>query len=98
MGSCICHYQDQHEKHITIARQLESDKKKFNKTKKILLLGSGSSGTSTIFKQLRLINGKGFNHQERGWILSQIHEQCIRDMKLALVLLEEYKDGGIEGI
>eukprot|EP01084_Bolivina_argentea_P278893 476668_1 len=36
-----------------------------NKVKKILFLGSGGSGKSTIFKQLRGIYGTGFNNQER---------------------------------
>ena len=37
-----------------IDRQLKEDKEKFTKISRLLLLGPGESGKSTIFKQMRV--------------------------------------------
>ncbi|KZP09502.1 G-protein alpha subunit [Athelia psychrophila] len=44
--------------------QIEADSRKFRKECKILLLGSGESGKSTIVKQMKIIHQDGFNHDE----------------------------------
>ena len=99
MGSCLNCSQDEGDRQNTnVARQLEKDKKQFNKVKKILFLGSGGSGKSTIFKQLRGIYGKGFNANERHTFVSHIHEQCITQMKLALEVLEDYLNGDMDNL
>ena len=99
MGSCLGCSQTEGEKQNTVlSKQLEREKKSFNKIKKILFLGSGGSGKSTIFKQLRGIYGKPFNQQERHRFVSHIHEQVITQMKLALEVLEEYRNGDMDGI
>ncbi|KAK6441684.1 hypothetical protein LTR95_002075 [Oleoguttula sp. CCFEE 5521] len=48
-----------------IERQLREDQKKMAKEVKLLLLGAGESGKSTVLKQMRLIHTKGFNMVER---------------------------------
>lgn len=48
-----------------IDKQIEEDSKKFRKECKILLLGSGESGKSTIVKQMKIIHQNGFTEQER---------------------------------
>ncbi|AAW45486.1 hypothetical protein CNBH0490 [Cryptococcus deneoformans B-3501A] len=47
-----------------IDRQLEDDQKKFRKECKILLLGSGESGKSTIVKQMKIIHQNGYSKDE----------------------------------
>ncbi|KAF7972378.1 hypothetical protein HWV62_1090 [Athelia sp. TMB] len=47
-----------------IDREIEVDSKKFRKECKILLLGSGESGKSTIVKQMKIIHQDGFNRDE----------------------------------
>jgi guanine nucleotide-binding protein subunit alpha len=47
-----------------IDRSLEEDAKQLRKECKILLLGSGESGKSTIVKQMKIIHQQGFNTEE----------------------------------
>ncbi|KAG8220568.1 guanine nucleotide binding protein, alpha subunit [Butyriboletus roseoflavus] len=65
MGNCIS-AQDRAEKAISdaIDRQLEEDSRKLRKECKILLLGSGESGKSTIVKQMKIIHQGGFTDEE----------------------------------
>ena len=99
MGSCLaCSPDEENKQNNIVSKQLEQDRRKFDSVKKILFLGSGGSGKSTIFKQLRGIYGKPFNQQERRVFVAHIHEQCLTQMKLALEILEEYKNGDMDGI
>lgn len=47
-----------------IDKQLEEDLRKFKKECKILLLGSGESGKTTIVKQMKIIHQEGFTKDE----------------------------------
>lgn len=48
---------------------------------KVLLLGSGESGKSTIFKQMRIIHKEGFNEEERALYTDVILANILRAMK-----------------
>jgi hypothetical protein len=48
-----------------IDKQLKIDSLKFNKQEKILLLGAGESGKSTIVKQMKILHLNGFSNEER---------------------------------
>ncbi|POR32603.1 Guanine nucleotide-binding protein alpha-2 subunit [Tolypocladium paradoxum] len=48
-----------------IDRAIRQDEKRMAKEVKLLLLGAGESGKSTILKQMKLIYSQGFNKQER---------------------------------
>lgn len=48
-----------------IDKELEEDAKRYKKECKILLLGSGESGKSTIVKQMKIIHQGGFTLDER---------------------------------
>jgi guanine nucleotide-binding protein subunit alpha len=65
MGNCIS-AQDRAEKARSdaIDRQLEEDSRRLRKECKILLLGSGESGKSTIVKQMKIIHQNGFTDEE----------------------------------
>eukprot|EP01084_Bolivina_argentea_P171328 296828_1 len=90
MGTCVSSREsDLHTSMIN--QELNHDKREQHDVTKILFLGSGGSGKSTIFKQLRGIYGEGFNRQEMKIFISQIHEQVIRQMKYTLEILEEYR-------
>jgi len=59
---CVCGSQDQY--HAEIERHLHIHDKADRVIKKLLLLGSGSSGKSTLFKQLKIIYDVGFEDSE----------------------------------
>lgn len=48
-----------------IQRDLLNDRKNIRRTVKLLLLGAGDSGKSTIAKQMKIIHLDGFNDEER---------------------------------
>ncbi|KAF8635781.1 hypothetical protein AX17_003857 [Amanita inopinata Kibby_2008] len=65
MGGCVSTVDEASKQHSEqIDRQLEEDHKKYKKECKILLLGSGESGKSTIVKQMKIIHQNGFTPDE----------------------------------
>lgn len=52
------------ERSEAIDRQIEEDSRQFKKECKILLLGSGESGKSTIVKQMKIIHQNGYTQSE----------------------------------
>jgi hypothetical protein len=47
-----------------IQRQIEQDKKTSESTIKLLLLGAGESGKSTVLKQMKIIHDNGFSDDD----------------------------------
>eukprot|EP01083_Nonionella_stella_P221765 791978_1 len=90
MGNCLSERDPQD---VQVNAELQRDKKRYMKVKKLLFLGSGGSGKTTIFKQLRGIYGTGFTEQDRQLFVSHIHSQVICQMRYALDILIEYKNG-----
>lgn len=54
----------QRDRSYAIDKQIEEDSRKFKKECKILLLGSGESGKSTIVKQMKIIHQNGYSKEE----------------------------------
>lgn len=48
-----------------IEKQLRDDKQKYKATHRLLLLGAGESGKSTIVKQMKILHVNGFEPEER---------------------------------
>ncbi|ORX35574.1 G-protein alpha subunit [Kockovaella imperatae] len=70
-----------------IDRQLEDDMKKFKKECKILLLGSGESGKSTIVKQMKIIHQNGYSKDELLTYRMTIHKnvlECAQALIMAM--------------
>ncbi|KAI0733838.1 G-protein alpha subunit [Fomitopsis betulina] len=65
MGNCVS-AQDREalQRSQEIDKQIEEDSRKFKKECKILLLGSGESGKSTIVKQMKIIHQNGYTKLE----------------------------------
>lgn len=75
---------------------LEKELRKFNrfnhKIIKILLLGPGESGKSTIFKQMKMIQDNGgYTHDELMSFVHIVHSNCISQMRV--LVQAAYKEG-----
>ncbi|KAL7833191.1 hypothetical protein SRHO_G00302090 [Serrasalmus rhombeus] len=56
-----------------IDKNLKAEKREYKQTHRLLLLGAGESGKSTIVKQMRILHVNGFNAEEK--------KQKIHDIK-----------------
>ena len=83
------------------SRELQAEMEKQAKAEaskvKLLLLGAGESGKSTIFKQMKVIYGKNFTSEERKMMLPTIYSNVILACKVLteqaghLELMDEVK-------
>ncbi|KAG1721024.1 heterotrimeric G protein alpha subunit [Suillus lakei] len=92
MGNCISTNwrhrdtsRDEKARSDAIDSQLEEDFRKFRKECKILLLGSGESGKSTIVKQMKIIHQNGFTKDELMMFRPTIYQNTL-DSAQAIVL------------
>lgn len=68
-----------------IEKKINTDRKKFNSEIKILLLGPGESGKSTVFKQMKIIQDHGgYSKEELLEYKYIIFGNCITQMKAIL--------------
>ncbi|ORE11927.1 guanine nucleotide binding protein, alpha subunit [Rhizopus microsporus var. microsporus] len=74
-----------------IDKQLKLEKKKAEKEIKILLLGAGDSGKSTIIKQMRLIHASGFTKYERESFRLMIFTNILGSMQALLEGMHHHK-------
>ncbi|KAJ9095814.1 guanine nucleotide-binding protein subunit alpha [Naganishia cerealis] len=75
----------QKDRSYAIDKQIEEDSRKFKKECKILLLGSGESGKSTIVKQMKIIHQNGYSKDELLQFKMVIYKNLI-DSAQALIL------------
>jgi GTPase SAR1 family protein len=66
-------YDEEQKKERIIARSMNEEKVQDQKCFKLLLLGTGESGKSTLFKQMLQIYGKGISQEELQALLPTIH-------------------------
>ncbi|KAK3722460.1 hypothetical protein LTR37_002452 [Vermiconidia calcicola] len=72
-----------------IEKQLREDQKRAAKEVKLLLLGAGESGKSTVLKQMRLIHSKGFSPQERKQWKVTIFQNLLHAFQVVFGAMEE---------
>ncbi|KAI8329840.1 guanine nucleotide binding protein, alpha subunit [Chlamydoabsidia padenii] len=75
-------------KNKQIAKQIKQDEKRLNREVKILLLGAGDSGKSTVLKQMRLLHTAGFNTTEREGFRMIIFSNIVTAMQLLLEAMQ----------
>ncbi|EJS43499.1 gpa1p [Saccharomyces arboricola H-6] len=68
-----------------IEQSLQLEKQRDKNEMKLLLLGAGESGKSTVLKQLRLLHQGGFSHQERLQYAQVIWADAIQSMKILVI-------------
>lgn len=67
-----------------IAKILKAEKKKLDSEIKLLLLGAGESGKSTIFKQMKIIHEDGFNEEERRLFKDVIYGNILSSIRVLI--------------
>lgn len=80
-------------KNLEIEKMIRKDKKAQAKQVKILLLGAGESGKSTILKQMRIIYSEGFRLDERKEVRQVIFSNMIVAFK---IIAEEMRELGLD--
>ncbi|KAL8994722.1 MAG: hypothetical protein Q9169_005386 [Polycauliona sp. 2 TL-2023] len=80
-------------KNMEIERLLRKDKKMQARQVKILLLGAGESGKSTILKQMRIIYSEGFHLEERKEVRQVIFSNMVVAFK---IIAEEMREIGMD--
>ncbi|KAK2708010.1 guanine nucleotide-binding protein subunit alpha-13-like [Artemia franciscana] len=67
-----------------IDKWLEKEKSKMKREVKILLLGAGESGKSTVLKQMKIIHGQSFTREELEEYLSIIYKNIVGGMRVLI--------------
>ena len=81
---------NKHNKHASpnqskqIDKLLKNDWEKQMDEIKILLLGAGESGKSTIFKQMKILHLNGFDQEEKLKYKSLVHGNTIESLNVIL--------------
>ncbi|KAL1921689.1 uncharacterized protein VTP21DRAFT_10331 [Calcarisporiella thermophila] len=91
MGLCLsAEEKKDRERSLAIDRQIDEDNKKLRKECKILLLGSGESGKSTIVKQMKIIHLDGYSENERIWWRIPIYKNVHESIQAIIMALEKF--------
>ncbi|KAI9493788.1 putative guanine nucleotide-binding protein alpha-2 subunit [Zychaea mexicana] len=76
-----------------IDKQIIKDKKRLKGEAKILLLGAGESGKSTVSRQMRLIHTCGFDADEKESFRTTVFSNVIEAMQVLIDALEKFNVG-----
>jgi len=97
MGACLSSGSAEDQAAMKASREIEKQmNKQFdadNSKVKLLLLGAGESGKSTIFKQMRVLFGAPLSEDEKQQITPVVYNNTITSMK---ILCSETKNMGYE--
>ena len=84
---------EERKRNLEIEKMIRKDKKTQARQVKILLLGAGESGKSTILKQMRIIYSEGFRLDERKEVRQVIFSNMIVAFK---IIAEEMRELNLE--
>ena len=76
-----------------VDRAIKRAEQEEQEVSKLLLLGAGDSGKSTLFKQMRLLYGKGFADADRKQYISSVDMNLWQGTKTLIILADKY--GGL---
>ncbi|MES1912152.1 MAG: hypothetical protein MHM6MM_004476 [Cercozoa sp. M6MM] len=81
---------------VTTSRDIDKNNKvdemAAKRTKKLLLLGAGESGKSTLFKQMITLYGKGFSDEDRKQYAHVVYNNAVESMLELLAQTEKLRD------
>lgn len=87
MPFCLCnkkYFQDLKRSH-EIDKMLQKEKRRLRREIKILLLGAGESGKSTVMKQMKIIHGESlFNNESPDEIRHVIYQNILKGIKVLI--------------
>ncbi|XP_065898368.1 guanine nucleotide-binding protein G(o) subunit alpha-like [Dysidea avara] len=92
MGGCVSQTPEEREaksRSSAIDRDLRQDAKEFENTIKILLLGAGESGKSTLVKQMKIIHGDGYSTNELTSFKSTIHSNLLLSVAVVIKAMDK---------
>ncbi|THH29678.1 hypothetical protein EUX98_g4511 [Antrodiella citrinella] len=90
MGNCVSQQdREAQQRSQEIDKQIEEDSRKFKKECKILLLGSGESGKSTIVKQMKIIHQNGYTKDELLTYRTTIYRNLLESAKNILLAMRK---------
>ncbi|PMD50546.1 G protein alpha subunit [Hyaloscypha bicolor E] len=93
MGACMSTSSEQEEmkkRSQQIDKTLEEDSRRLRRECKILLLGSGESGKSTIVKQMKIIHQKGYSVDELALYRSTIYKNLVDCAKALIGAMRQF--------
>ncbi|KAF4587244.1 Guanine nucleotide-binding protein alpha-3 subunit [Ophiocordyceps camponoti-floridani] len=93
MGGCMSSSAEEAElkkQSQAIDKVIEEDSKRLRKECKILLLGSGESGKSTIVKQMKIIHLKGYSEEELFSYRSTVYKNLVDCAKAIIAAMEQF--------
>ncbi|GAA5799069.1 hypothetical protein HPULCUR_004478 [Helicostylum pulchrum] len=89
MGCCQSTEQvEEKQRNQEIDAQIKRDRVKLRKEIKMLLLGAGESGKSTILKQMKLIHDGGYTPEERETFKEVIFSNTMQSMRVTLEAMD----------
>ncbi|KAK0541721.1 Guanine nucleotide-binding protein alpha-2 subunit, partial [Tilletia horrida] len=93
MGNCLSSKEEKEakERSVAIDKQLEDDRNRFKKECKILLLGSGESGKSTIVKQMKIIHQNGYSAEELMQYRLTVIKNTVDSAQAIVLALRKFK-------
>ncbi|KAJ8091038.1 Guanine nucleotide-binding protein alpha-2 subunit [Marasmius tenuissimus] len=90
MGNCVSQPgREDKERSDAIDKIIDEDAKKFKRECKILLLGSGESGKSTVVKQMRIIHKDGFPDVERMTYAPIVYRNVLDSAQAIIVMMRK---------
>ncbi|EPE31074.1 P-loop containing nucleoside triphosphate hydrolase [Glarea lozoyensis ATCC 20868] len=93
MGACVSSNPEDSEgkkRSQMIDKSLEEDSKKLRRECKILLLGSGESGKSTIVKQMKIIHQSGYTVEELSMYRMTIYKNLVDCAKALIGAMRQF--------
>mgnify|MGYP002649082112 CR=1 FL=1 len=87
MACCLCkssHFKESRRSH-QIDKMLREDKRRLRREIRILLLGAGESGKSTIIKQMKIIHGESlFDDESVEEVRHNIYQNILKGIKVLI--------------
>lgn len=89
MGICVSVDSEAARRNLEIENQIKQDLTKSRTECKLLLLGAGESGKSTVLKQMKIINSQGYTDDERRGFKPIINSNIVYSMKTICQAMEK---------